>query len=663
VNPYQRKHRSQIFTRQADKVINRLTATLGDKKTRHEMIGDLIATLRRYFTNLGKPIMQVRPVQGPPLSKPFNDTMSEIEDDISVLYSETATLEESLLADFNYSETERQRLSNQIVHVNEKLKNFEMYAANQGFLGQTGTDVLFARESFRDLSRIDKVNTSGQLADIDTANGLVTLAVSGKKNRAVDAKVFPVIGQPFEWSYGLIGSESNGLPGNTHEVVPTSMTEQAQGEELAYTFVGEHDAHCNIATIGDENPDTWFEFEAVNVPQEAKNKAKGYGFAFQLGPDDRLNWAFDPKDGVLQLCVRYILPEPRLINWIAYRPYVPPNEGAMPARIDSITVSQDDTAPTIKLKPTVTEDALGTQCFTFDQILAKQIDIRLKQNVRYDTLIGHFYYERTTVTKTTKKKLFGLVKKSKTATSVTRVDGPDVPIEVTGIVKQEEPSGMAQVGATIVGIGSLGYAAATIGTTLGASTLAAAAPIALAAVAVGTVFMALFGSTKTEVLKDEVQRKLEAFDGWRYCIGIKDIDVLSKTYYQTSELVSQPWHSGAPIRRISLQSHEVIPATFDASRQKDKWISYYISIDDGVTWHPIQPEDQVGSEVPEIYVINSTEVPETRERVGYLEHDGNVYDVRVKVVLRRPTDIPDAESYTPVLTSYTIKLQVEEEPQ
>ena len=113
---------------------------------RHELLESLVQSLKDFFLNLGKPRMKIRKVYGPPQSKPFNDTMNEIEDDINILFAESETTQKSLYSDFNYSQIERSKIQYGISSTLENIKNFELYASNQGVLGQSGSDIIIGHD-------------------------------------------------------------------------------------------------------------------------------------------------------------------------------------------------------------------------------------------------------------------------------------------------------------------------------------------------------------------------------------------------------------------------------------------------------------------------------------------------------------------------------------
>ena len=668
-NPFNIKKTSTLIKNQANRAISSATKKMNEAYERHELLESLVQSLKDFFLNLGKPRMKIRKVYGPPQSKPFNDTMNEIEDDINILFAESETTQKSLYSDFNYSQIERSKIQYGISSALENIKNFELYASNQGVLGQSGSDIIIGHDSFTTMEHIDESYKSTSLADINTEDGIITLKLNGKLDQLHGSEIKPIIGQPFTKELGplaenLVGDQSNGFPGNLHEVTPKSFDNEGAGNEDLFEFVSQHDGHVEYLSIADNNPDTWFEYEAVNIPDSTKRKYLNYGFDFQVG-EEKINWAFNPMpDNTLRLNLRFTLPEPRLINWITFNPMIPPNSGAMPAIIDSITISKDHSEPSIKLNTSVKEDSSGMQVFTFDSIVAQTIDVKFKQETSFDINLGHYVYTRTIVTEERTKRLF---RKDKIEINTDKqiIEGPGIPLEVTGIVVNQKNSLGNEIGGVLMNVGSIGYAAATIAsTTLGIAAATAALPITLGVVAIGAALSSIFGSKETTILKDEISRSLQSSKGTRWCIGIQRMQVLSKTYDIKSDFVSKPWKSSSPIQRISLEVTDMIPNIFKESKEKNEWIKYFISIDSGINWHQINPQNKTPNDIPQAYVINSSQLLEDRnEKIGYLNSETDINNVLVRAELKRPKDIEQSETYTPIILDYSIKLQVEVNPE
>lgn len=155
------------------------------------------------------------------------------------------------------------------------------------------------------------------------------------------------------------------------------------------------------------------------------------------------------------------------------------------------------------------------------------------------------------------------------------------------------------------------------------------------------------------------------WDKARYSIGIRDIGMWAFTYDTQSEMISTPFRSPQPIRDISLEVDETIPKEFNEGRERTSWIDYYISLGDDQDWYPIAPVNQrvtrtlEGNQIPVVIHVNSGIPPVERNPAeGYIDLDQEVDMVRFRAVLRRPTDITDADSFTPTLKSYRVLMTV-----
>lgn len=151
------------------------------------------------------------------------------------------------------------------------------------------------------------------------------------------------------------------------------------------------------------------------------------------------------------------------------------------------------------------------------------------------------------------------------------------------------------------------------------------------------------------------------WDRQRYAIGIRDIGVWRYRFEEASEMVSIPFRSPLPIRDVSLEVDEVIPKPFLAGREIIGFIDYFVGLGDSHEWLPIAPvNSQVvrtleGNRLSAVIHVNSG-IPPAERAPGetYIDFDHDVDQIRFRAVLRRPTDIPDAENFTPALKSYRL---------
>lgn len=167
-------------------------------------------------------------------------------------------------------------------------------------------------------------------------------------------------------------------------------------------------------------------------------------------------------------------------------------------------------------------------------------------------------------------------------------------------------------------------------------------------------------NSETYILKN-----IEVTEGWRYFIGLRDLQSYHKVFHEQSEIISQKFETPRPIKTVALYANELIPDAFMAYglENRNNWLKYYISINDN-EWHQISPmhHNQVGSLKipPKFYEINSKVSSEERLVAlnrGYLKSEEPVSSIRVKIVFSRPSAL---ESYTPILEEYALKCVLEE---
>lgn len=175
---------------------------------------------------------------------------------------------------------------------------------------------------------------------------------------------------------------------------------------------------------------------------------------------------------------------------------------------------------------------------------------------------------------------------------------------------------------------------------------------------------------------------IEYKPGWRYCIGIKDINISTFEYKEESIFISKEYSTDKPIKSVFLDTIDEIPDAFMSDfKMKNKWIRYFIQINNG-PWMPISPSSRqpVGEETlitsimpvegPEElaeYIEQNNIFPPKVYRINPYRHDANeetLYEgniltenepktIRLRAVLKRPFD---KKHYTPTIHGYTLKL-------
>lgn len=141
---------------------------------------------------------------------------------------------------------------------------------------------------------------------------------------------------------------------------------------------------------------------------------------------------------------------------------------------------------------------------------------------------------------------------------------------------------------------------------------------------------------------------------WR--IGIRDIGVYNYRFDPVSEFVSVRYSAPKEIAKVSLRVVEQVPAAYPLGQ---RYIEYYITHDDGKTWHRINPLDHPslvidGETVPRILTFNPEIGGDSGEIQKFVETDQPVSGVRLRVVIRAASGIEQSDRYTPVLKRYRL---------
>ena len=116
----------------------------------------------------------------------------------------------------------------------------------------------------------------------------------------------------------------------------------------------------------------------------------------------------------------------------------------------------------------------------------------------------------------------------------------------------------------------------------------------------------------------------------RYAIGLRDIDIRGFTYDSEGEVVSTPFESSREIRKVLLETNQNPTQISELAR-----IQYFVSPDDGASWHEIQPKGFQGpvglKAVPEILDFNTGDADQIKTPVP-------VNAIRLKAVFKREDD-------------------------
>jgi hypothetical protein len=619
-NQYNLDIKSDILERQADFLFQKAYEALGGAATEAEVNALVADTIKRYYVNLGRPLLVKRKAEEGhlPFIEDYNDSTEEITEDLAILYNETEQIGQYLSDYFNYAQSEKMRIEQRVRGLTGLVNDLNLIA------NDTADASVYFRDSFEDSTKIESSMIIGKPAQVSTIEGIATLARKSTVNRSVNGKIKSITG--------------NGDAGTYHIVRDAKITDNKGNVTDTFTFISDQIPNDKPEAILDGRPDTIFEYQMVGVNQnDVINTAKGYDFSFIKGA----------KQGdKLRVKVIIELEKAEDINWININPYNPPFSTGK-VTVYSIRTSADGfdyqalyeggsyiINSEINTTPqTYRADAIfdGSNSFTdskfagqgvwaFQTRAAKYVEVVFDQNESYEEKIGHTYYLK--------------VKKDKEGSQTgqpVRVRESDVPTTI-----QKSDPGKYSL------------------------------------------------DTDTDIIK-----AIEGFIGWRYVIGLRDINIISYQFEEKSEIVSKKYTvvpegqteetSTTIVKEIMLYTNEKIPQSYLSTiSTSNDWIQYYISIDD-VNWHRISPQhhspvttttqwDEVKGTgfPPKIYEINGnmTDLESSFQLYkGYLTSAKPIKSVRLKIVMSRPTDIDDAISTSPILEDYALRIITEEQSQ
>ena len=476
----------------------------------------------------------------------------------------------------------------------------------QGINGLVGDLQLLSEENMPDTS---------YMKESFTGYDLVETNMTVEENRAQIAtqegiltlKRVGVINRSVEGKVRQV--EGNGTAGTAHLVRRLGLDDN---NEIEYKFVSEQTPNDEVEAIIDGSPDSIFEYQMVNVPESFKEQGRRYDFEWAKG---------DKNEDVLRAKIVIELTTAEDINWININPYYPPNSTGR-LNVYSIRTS---------------EDGFEYKGLYSDGVYVLNSDLNTTpQSYRLDDLFtgsnnfdnSKFAGQGVWSFPTRKAKFIEIVldqtgsyteligqeayyKRNKNTTTWTRIR------------KQEVPENIVQ-GKT------------------------------------GT-----YSSDSTT----EIKKVIEATEGWRYVIGLRDIQVMSYEFVETSEYVSKAFtvSENDVISELILYANEKIPESYlEKIATTNDWIRYYVSFDD-ITWTEIspmhrQPVADKESFPPKIISINGNEADVDKVFELYrtnLTMKENPKQVRMKIILSRPKD-DGVNTTTPIVEDYAIKILTKE---
>lgn len=650
---------NQTILARAQAVLNSLTDQMReqDPADRHSRLEALVSSLKRLVASLIRPRFTKRIIApfSLPRSETINATFQEVYEDLHVLAQGQKDLASSIVAHFNLAQAEQQRLSGLLQRTGKRLADYMAMSKNLAHRRLT------FQEQFVSDERI-----AASSAHIRYQEGIVTLPISGYKDYSSEAEILHDGEEP-------AASPEFSMPGNffvAYQPVLSQSDKAAkhisgEASEAEWDFYHNHDPRDDLQAALDGRPDTWFEWQMINVPEEAKQPnppppypdTHGYNWTFDDGTPIYYG---DPEQDELRLRLTVDLKEMRTINWLALHPYFPEGSDGF-LLVDQVATSEDgvsftpipdsqlriaadaDTVPPNASLGVDREKLRGHGVWSFPGRTCRYVRFHLRSPQSYPAAIGHLYYSISydVVTQTTY--LFVFKGKEKRERRTERIEGPSLPRDA--IVRRHEYTkthGLEGAGLGLVAMSLFGLG-----------------PIAI-------VVSALLGLLVSKKQWVENQSDPEPHwdiyqDGWRWVIGVRQISVNALTYGDYGSVATKAFVVPQGVRSVSLSVDEEIPEEFYQNdlRTRNQWIRYFISAD-GNHWHPISPLEHMPVEEapfpPKVYSGDPKLPPELGEgERGELEGDGDITKLYVKIELSRPPGERYA-TMTPVLHSFTLNV-------
>jgi hypothetical protein len=635
----------------AEKLSNKLNEALPKNKTQGDMLREVFNTIKDFFLNLGRPTFKKRHVydNSPPCSADINDSFIEIYNDTRLMSDEQKLLGNAFKQSFNFSTTERTRLRNRIKEVAEMVNDYLVTAVN------TISRNFVIQDSFTNDNKLDMDNV-GNPANVDTKAGLVSLKINGSINRSKDATVIQAGSTNWPMPLSIPGNflvaKKKEPAGNAALI--NGFTSSSTKHEDQWSLEFSTDAHDDPANFLDGSPETWYEYQMINVKANLKlpganPDTKGWGWTWDTGQSIYNGSQLKDK---LDITILIKLAEKQRINWIDIHPYFPDkscyitindiqtsvnNAGDYVTCLDAGdrgTKIGADTGPALTVKDREKFKGHGTWVFADRECQFVRFDFTVEKP--YDCPIGHIYWEEEYDQKTTKKFL-GFKTSEKTRHIKNRIDGPK--ISSNGVIDYKNYS---KEGAL------LGAAFGILGAALG--------------------FIAgLFFGKEVEIQNYKTRMGLDVYtDGnaWRWCLGLRGIDINTNTYEAKSTFMSKTFAVRQGLKNVGLSVSEFVPEEFFADNQvlRNKFIKYYISHDGGTTWNPISPVERTPvygeKDFPAKVVSFVDYVPQEKGiNKTYVQVEETPKTIKVMAELSRPEDM---ETMTPILYDYKLRIVTKE---
>ena len=403
--------------------------------------------------------------------------------------------------------------------------------------------------------------------------------------------------------------EGNGEAGTSHVARRIQVLDEKKNVKTVNIFINENKelSNDNADSLIDFRPDTIFEYQMVNVPDAFIVKHKGYDF----------DWVKGNKEGeLLRLRVVIELNEESDVNWINVNPYYPVNSTGR-VRVYSIKTSSDGF------------DYRGL--YDDEGFILNTSLNETPQTYRVDDLFdGSNNYEKA---KFTGQGVWSF---------------PTRKAKYIEIVFDQEDSYEELIGQAVYYKRSKDASGTEVRTQIPEPMELRDRPAA--------ENYSLSGYRDAKI--DKV---IEATTGWRYVIGLRDINVMSYRFAEKSMYVSRRFEIDGEISKVMLYANEKIPQSFlEKIETSNEWIKYEVSFDD-VNWYRISPmhHEPVNDQFPpKIIEVNGNEVDLASAfqlHKTYIQTKEKVSGARVRITMVRPSG-QEHEDATPIVEDYALRI-------
>jgi hypothetical protein len=249
----------------------------GQYITKQDLLEDFNKSLSDLYNNIGRSNTQIDQfIKGePPSSAKYNTFISSFRDDINIVASQLDNISAKAVDVFNLMSAEIESEKNYTNRIYSKAKILQLYSQSPA------DDIVYVGDSFDNSDFIDLQKSAIESRPI-VSNGQMCLPIK-KKNY---------------WSTSTIFiNKSNGFLGNNHVI--TRASNEVEGDNYKYIWE-ESPSIDNKNNIKDQNPLTYFEYEALNVKKDTvttqANKQTEDDFCFIVDDESLVN---QPKGSLI----------------------------------------------------------------------------------------------------------------------------------------------------------------------------------------------------------------------------------------------------------------------------------------------------------------------------------------------------------------------------